>query len=415
EEKKDDQKLPSPKSESVTKVSDEEEAHVTEEVDETDGESTITRTITTVTRKIVVPLKDAEETTQEIIEDQKVSSSKSASPAVTPHVDDAQVTEEIDESDGTSTITKTVTTITRKIIIPSEETEEITDDQKLPSPKSESVTKVSDDEKAHVTEEVDETDGESTITRTITTVTRKIVVPSEDAEEKTQEIKDDQKVSSPQSASPAVTPHVDDAQVTEEIDESDDDQKVSSPKSASPAVTPHVDDAHVTEEIDESDGTSTITRTITTVTRKIVVPSEDTEETTEEIKDDQKVSIPQSASPTVTPHVDDAQVTEEIDESDGTSAITRTITTVTRKIVVPSEDAEGTTQEIKDDQKVSSLQSASPAMTHVDDAQITEEIDESDETSTITKTVTTITRKIIAPSEETEEKKDDQKLPSPKS
>ncbi|GFT28840.1 microtubule-associated protein futsch, partial [Nephila pilipes] len=256
-------------------------------------------------------------------------------------------------------------------------------DQEFSLPKIVSPTKSLDVEDVQVREETGESDVKSKITKTVATITRKIIEPSEDAEKITQGI--------------------------------EDDQKLPSPKSESAAKISDEEETHATEEVDGTDGASPITRTITTVTRKIVVPSEDAEETTQEIKDDQKTSSSKSTSPAVTPHVDDAQVTEEIDESDGTSTITRTITTVTRKIVVPSEDAEETTQEIKDDQKVSSLQSASPAMTHVDDAQVTEEIDESDETSTITKTVTTITHKIIAPSEETEEKKDDQKLPSPKS
>ncbi|GFT28842.1 microtubule-associated protein futsch, partial [Nephila pilipes] len=453
EEKKDDQKLPSPKSESVTKVSDEEEAHVTEEVDETDGESTITRTITTVTRKIVVPSEDAEETTQEIKDDQKTSSSKSTSPAVTPHVDDAQVTEIIDESDGTSTITRTITTVTRKIVVPSEDaeetTQEIKDDQKASSLQSASPAMTPDVDDARVTEEIDDSDGTSKITKTVTTITRKIIVPSEDVQDETIFSKVDQKLSTSKIVSPSISPDMEDVQVSEEADDTDgtstitktviitrkivvpseetdevttdaiikDTRKSLSPKSESLSKTPDVDDVRIIEECDESEGTST-TKTITTVTRKIIIPSEDQGDLTKHIKEDRIASICKSDTVSRASDIDDAHTTEETNETDGTSTLTRTITTVTRKIVVPSDDMEDITQVVKGDQKAVSLKSESPSKTSdVVDVHTIEGTDELDGTSTITKTITTVTRKIVEPSDDDDisVKKDDKKPYIPKS
>ncbi|GFY55263.1 microtubule-associated protein futsch [Trichonephila inaurata madagascariensis] len=503
---KDDKQASTPKSASPSKSHDVEDAQITEEIDESDGTSTITKTVTTVTRKIVVPSEGAEEVETITKDEQKPSSQKSesssktsevdyqkslspksASPSQTPDGDDIHVTEETEESDGTSTITKTVTTIIRKVVVPSEDIEcETTfekDDKQASTPKSASPSKSHDVEDAQITEEIDESDGTSTITKTVTTVTRKIVVPSEGAEEVETITKDEQKPSSqksesssktsevdyqkslsPKSASPSQTPDGDDIHVTEETEESDgtstitktvttiirkvvvpsediecettfekDDKQASTPKSASPSKSPDVEDAQITEEIDESDGTSTITKTVTTVTRKIVVPSEGAEEVETITKDEQKPSSqksesssktsevdyqkslsPKSASPSQTPDGDDIHVTEETEESDGTSTITKTVTTIVRKVVVPSEDIESETPYEKDDKQASTPKSISPSKSpDVEDAQVTEEIDESDGTSTITKTVTTVTRKIVVPSEGAEESKKCISFPTP--
>ncbi|GFU33520.1 microtubule-associated protein futsch [Trichonephila clavipes] len=506
------QKSLSPKSVSPSHTPDGDDIHVTEENEEGDGTSTITKTVTTIVRKVVVPSEDTESETTFEKDDKQASTPKSISPSKSPDVEDTQITEEIDESDGTSTITKTVTTVTRKILVPSEGAEEVEtipkDDQKLSSQKSESSSKTSevdyqkslspksvspshtpDGDDIHVTEETEEGDGTSTITKTVTTIVRKVVVPSEDTESETTFEKDDKQASTPKSISPSKSPDVEDTQVTEKIDESDetstitktvttvtrkivvpsdgaeevetstkDDQKPSSqksessskssevdyqkslsPKSASPSQTPDGDDIHVTEETEEGDGTSTITKTVTTIVRKVVVPSEDTESETTFEKDDKQASTPKSISPSKSPDVEDTQITEEIDESDGTSTITKTVTTVTRKIVVPSEGAEEVETSTKDDQKPSSQKSesssktsevdyqkslspksASPSQTpDGDDIHVTEETEEGDGTSTITKTVTTIVRKVVVPSEDTESEttfeKDDKQASTPKS
>ncbi|GFR01222.1 microtubule-associated protein futsch [Trichonephila clavata] len=499
----------SPKSASPSMTPDDDNIHVTEETEERDGTSTITKRVTTITRKIIVPSEDTESETTFEKDDKQASTPKSISPSKSSAVGDAQIQEEIDESDGTSTITKTITTVTRKIVVPSESAEEgvtITRDDQKPSgqkgesssktsevdyqksvgPKSASPSMTPDGDDIHATQETEESDGTSTITKTVTTITRKIIVPSEDIESETTSEKDDKQVSTPKSVSPSKSPDVEDAQVKEEMDESDgvsnitktittvtrkimvpsedaeemvlitkDDQKPSgqksesssktsevdyqkslSPKSASPSMTPDGDDIHVTEQTEERDGTSTITKTVTTITRKIIVPSEHIESETFE-KDDKQVSTPKSVSPSKSPDVEDAQIKEEIDESDGTSTITKTVTTVTRKIVEPSEDAEEVVSITKDDQKPSgqksesssktsevdyqkslSPKSASPSMTpDGDDIHVTEQTEERDGTSTITKTVTTITRKIIVPSEDIEsettfEKDDEHVSPS---
>ncbi|GFU33516.1 microtubule-associated protein futsch [Trichonephila clavipes] len=414
---KDDKQATTPKSITPSKSPDVEDAKITEEIDESDGTSTITKTVTTVTRKIVVPSEGAQEVETSTKDDQKPSSEKSesssktsevdyqkslspksVSPSHTPDGDDIHVTEETEEGDGTSTITKTVTTIVRKVVVPSEDTESETtfekDDKQASTPKSISPSKSPDVEDTQITEEIDESDGTSTITKTVTTVTRKIVVPSEGAEEVETIPKDDQKPSSEKSESSSKTSEV-------------DYQKSLSPKSVSPSHTPDGDDIHVTEETEEGDGTATITKTVTTIVRKVVVPSEDTESETTFEKDDKQASTPKSISPSKSPDVEDTQITEEIDVSDGTSTITKTVTTVTRKIVVPSESAEES-------------KSVSPSHTpDGDDIHVTEETEEGDATSTITKTVTTIVRKVVVPSEDTESEttfeKDDKQASTPKS
>ncbi|GFR01220.1 microtubule-associated protein futsch [Trichonephila clavata] len=512
-----------PKSASPSMTPDGDDIHVTEETEESDGTSTITKTVTTITRKIIVPSEDIESETTFEKDDKHVSTPKGISPSQSPDVEDAQIKEEIDESDGTSTITKTVTTVKREIVEPTEDAEEVVtitkddqkpsgqesepssktsevDYQKSLSPKSVSPSMTPDGDNIHVTEETEESDGTSTITKMVTTITRKVVLPSEDIESETTSEKDDKQVSTPKSVSPSKSPDVEDAQVKEEMDEIEDaqikeeidesvgtstitktittvtrkivvpsedaegvvtitkdDQKPSgqksesssktsevdyqkslSPKSVSPSMTPDGDDIHVTEETEESDGTSTITKTVTTITRKIIVPSEHIESETTFEKDDKQVSTPKIVSPSKSPDVEDAQIKEEIDESDGTSTITKTVTTVTRKIVEPSEDAEEVVSITKDDQKPSGQKSesssktsevdyqkslspktASPSMTpDGDDIHVTEQTEERDGTSTITKTVTTITRKIIVPSDDIESEttfeKDDKHVSTPK-
>ncbi|GFY43913.1 microtubule-associated protein futsch, partial [Trichonephila inaurata madagascariensis] len=186
------------------------------------------------------------------------------------------------ETDTAPTMAKRVTTITRKIEVPLDQMEEKLfhkDEKQATTLKSITPSKSPDAEDAQITEEIDESDGISTITKTVTTVTRKIVVPSEGAEEMETITKDEQKPSSQKSESSSKTSEV-------------DYQKSLSPKSPSPSKTPDEDDIHVTEETEESDGPSTITKTVTTIIRKVVVPSEDIESETTFEKDDKQASTP---------------------------------------------------------------------------------------------------------------------------
>ncbi|KAF8795246.1 Microtubule-associated protein futsch like protein [Argiope bruennichi] len=540
------------KTESESSSADTHETRLTEEMEVIDGDPVIRKTITTITRKIVVPAEDfdeesfavattsseqqmsqktktspeeaAETTTTEILKSPtekidsgiKTSTMKTGSESPSSDAHETRLTEEMEVIDGEPVIRKTITTITRKIVVPAEDfdeesfavasstatsseqqisqktktspeeatetttteilkssTERIDSDIKTSTMKTESESPSSDAHETRLTEEMEVIDGDPVIRKTITTITRKIVVPAEDFDEESFAVattSSEQQISQKTKTSPEEATETTTTEIlkspTERIDSG---IKTSTMKTESESPSSDAHETRLSEEMEVIDGEPVIRKTITTITRKIVVPTEEIDEksfiiTSSATSDEQQKfeEVKTSASETLAettvtdvlkspiekadyhttvttktasiPDYSDIHLTKEMEETDGEPIVTKTVTTITRKIIIPADGSDDipltTTYEQEDksekETKIGSEIVAETTSTEipkqksekmdeqfittsetVPEADVIHQIDETertDETPIITKTVTTITRKIVMPSEDVDDK-----------